>query len=306
MAPPVSSVTVHLSTALRESDPLGSTLLRAFDGRIRWEAIDEAPSSALAEPPLHVPRWAYIESDFEYTPHRQLCKEGGLSCAAAGSRFPLVVAFGEGKSACDLAVAADAFTKWLSSAPRPFATSRVLLVLICGAKPSTLRPDCATALASCLVQHGVGVVEVRDAAHAAEYLAQCAASISESRKRRVPSRFKVAGTRCQTLPQNPEDKLRITWVSQLMQVPGVSEEIAKVIAGRHPNPASLLEAVSRADPDGSSLGDGGSTSSVADKFLADLEYPIRGKKGTRHVGPIISRRVFALFHPATSPEHMLI
>ncbi|CAE8667283.1 unnamed protein product, partial [Polarella glacialis] len=159
----------------------------------------------------------------------------------------------------------------------------------------------ASALSAALLRWGAGFVEVRSPEHAAEYTAQCAAAVATSRKRRVPSRFKVPGVRCQSLPQNPDDRLRITWVSQLMQIPGVSEEVAKAVAGRHPTPAALLEAVAAAASGGESV-----DAAVADAFLADLEYPIRGKKGTRRLGPVVSRRIFALFHPGVLPEHVLV
>lgn len=193
---------------------------------------------------------------------------------------------------------------WLRSAPRPFAASRLLAVSF-GPKPASLGPDAAGALARCLLREGVGAVELRDAAHAAEYAVQCALSVAESRRRRTPSRFKVAGVRCQTLPRDPTDKLRITWVSQLMQVPGVSEEIAKAIAGLHPSPGALLAAVAGAAGAQSSAGVAASAAQ-GEAFLANLEIPIRGKKGTRRVGPIISRRIFTLFHPDTPPEHVLV
>merc|ERR1712014_97013 len=117
---------------------------------------------------------------------------------------------------------------------------------------------------------------------AAQYVVQCAAAIAESRKRRVPSRFKVAGLRCQTL-RDPMDKLRISWVSQLMQIPGVSEEIAKVVAERYPSPASILAAVAKSDASTVNI--------VAEGFVSEIEYPIRGKKSTRKIGPIVSRRI---------------
>jgi len=149
-------------------------------------------------------------------------------------------------------------------------------------------------------------VEVRDIAHAAEYALQCATSIAESRRRRTPSRFKVAGVRCQTLPRDPADKLRLTWVSQLMQVPGVSEEIAKAIAGLHPTPAAMLDAVACAAGGVAGAGGGQGGVSQGEAFLSDLEIPIRGRKGTRRLGPVVSRRIFALFHPETPADHVLV
>jgi len=127
--------------------------------------------------------------------------------------------------------------------------------------------------------------------------------------------------RCQTLPRDPQDKLRLTWVSQLMQVAGVSEEIAKVVSERYPSPGSLMHAVTQASrgahssaaskdldvaPAGMPSKGKAATGAVADSFLADLEYPIRGKKGTRRLGPVVSRRIFTLFHPETPPDHILL
>merc|ERR1740121_734810 len=121
-----------------------------------------------------------------------------------------------------------------------------MLVLVGAARPSSLRPEEATSLACSLVRYGVGSVEVVDVDHAVQYVLQCAATVQECRRRRVPSRFKVAGVRCQTLPRDPQDKLRLTWVSQLMQVAGVSEEIAKAVSERYSSPGLLMQAVTQA------------------------------------------------------------
>merc|ERR1711988_2087022 len=129
-----------------------------------------------------------------------------------------------------------------------------------------------------------------DTAQAAEYLIQCGTAICESRKRRMPSRFKVAGSRCQTLPSGAEDKMRVAWVSQLMQIPGVSEEIAKVIAERYPSPAAIMKAVEETNLPGTEASV--SATSSAEGLFAELEYPIRGKKSMRRVGPIVSRRIY--------------
>ena len=83
-----------------------------------------------------------------------------------------------------------------------------------------------------------------------------------------------------------------------MQIPGVSEEVAKAVAGRHPSPGALLEAVeAAAAPPGAQR---------AERFLADLELPIRGGRGTRRLGPVVSRRIFELFSPGATPDHVLL
>jgi len=155
-----------------------------------------------------------------------------------------------------------------------------------------------SSLATCLVRHDAGLVEVQNAVQSAAYVVQCANAVAEAKRRRTPSRFKMAGARCQTLPRDTTDKLRLTWVSQLMQLPGISEEIAKAIANVHQSPAAMLEAVAQAADRMGMV--------AADSFIADLEYPIRGHKGMRRLGPMVSRRVFATFHPGSTPEKMLV
>mmetsp|Transcript_127035 Transcript_127035/g.206745 ORF Transcript_127035/g.206745 Transcript_127035/m.206745 type:complete len:306 (-) Transcript_127035:45-962(-) len=303
----VSGVTLHVSEALRHLDVLWCALERSLQERLAWVDVDETTAGSKA-PPIeggHLLPWAYLECEFHYAPHRQICAEGGVT--AAGTRFPLVLLFVESATAAMVAKLAGDLQDWLSTPGGLFAQSRTLL-LAYGGKPASLRRDAAPTLLKALVQHDFGVVELKDAIHASEYVVQCATAVAESRKRRVPSRFKVAGVRCQTLGSDPADKLRIAWVSQLMQIPGVSEEIAKVVAERYPTPAAVMRAAADADPAGACAQGSceGHPGSVADGFFADLEYPIRGKKGTRRIGPIVSRRIFTLFHPATPAEHLLI
>jgi len=210
-----------------------------------------------------------------------------------------VFAFLDVARAPELPAVAESLRQWLRSEPRPFSESRLLLVLIGETKATNSRRDLLqSALASCLVRHDADLIEVRNAVQCAAYVVQCAQAVAEAKRRRTPSRFKMAGARCQTLPRDTTDKLRLTWVSQLMQLPGVSEEIAKAIANIHPSPGAMLEAVAQA---ADRLG-----VVAADSFISNLEYPIRGHKGMRRLGPMVSRRVFATFHPGSKPENMLV
>lgn len=307
-----TGVTLRTSAALRVCDKQWQPLQRAIEGRVPWEAIDECEVSV---PPVVIhgtsARWAYLESDFHYTSHRTLCRsEGGpyaVDSESVGTRVPALFIFID---ACDAVRAAgeaqgDPLAEWLARPAMPFILSRAVLIL-CGAKPASIAYDTARVLAESLVQRRIESVEVRDAEHAADYVVQCALSVVESRKRRAPSRFKVPGSRCQTLPRDPTDKLRITWVSQLMQLPGVSEEMAKAICAQHPTPADLLKAVASVVSAEGGDADENASSVIAGAFLGNLEIPIRGKKGTRRLGEVVSRRVFELFHPVAQPEHLLL
>lgn len=346
MPPQPANVALRVSAALCGADaggPLWPKLQEALqESGIAWSPIDHVMLGGGPPQPWGSSgdggsdgsggaRWAYLESDFPYAPHRALVAAstgGGVtgapsadeaaSSGGAGSamttRFPLLLAFEDVGSARAAPEALGALAAWLRSAPRPFgAQARLLLVLIGEARSGVAqRQEQALVLSASLVRHGVGSVEVCSVEHASRYVVQCALSVAESRKRRLPSRFKVAGVRCQTLPRDPQDRLRLTWVSQLMQLAGVSEEIAKSIAGRHSSPGALMQAISDAfGASGASSSSAGArgpadASALADAFLADLEFPIRGKKGTRRLGPVVSRRIFALFHPEALPEHVLV
>jgi len=298
----IEGVKVRVSEALRSSEALWPRLVQALEGRVAWQPLDDEAGSLLAFPVLtrrgNLP-WLYLESEFGYAPHRQVCAEGGET-RAVGTRLPTVLLFVEASEAAEVAESAGLLRTWLSVQHGKFESSRPLLVAY-GARPASFGPQ-GSALAAGLVRHGLGVVELHGVPEAAEYVVQCSAAVAESRKRRVPSRFKVAGLRCQTL-RDPGDKLRISWVSQLMQIPGVSEDIAKIIAERYPSPGVLLDAVARAS---ASSAVAGPDALMADAFVAELEYPIRGKKSTRRIGPIVSRRVFTLFHPDVTPELVLV
>lgn len=306
----LSGVSLRASAALRADQELWPALLKSLQGRVHWEPLNE--ESLVPPPPAWPaaahsrargnaatsPRWAYLESDFSYTAHRTVCSKSQAGFEDLGTQYPAVLLFEASNSATDAAELASLFAEWMAAPASPFSRSRLLL-LLSGKRPATLGAVPAAALSTALLRWGVGFVEVRSAEHAAEYAAQCASAIVIAKKRRVPSRFKVAGVRCLTLPKD-HDRLLVTWVSQLMQIPGVSEEIAKAVAGKHPSPSALLEAVAAASAAQADQ------AAAADSFLSNMEYPIRGKKGTRRLGPVVSRRIFSLFHPAATPEHVLV
>jgi len=313
----ISGITLHVSASLRTTGVLWPALENSLDGHLPWEAIDETVTCA---PKVTVDRkcdadfqWAYLQTDSPYLAHRQACIDGPSD--DAGTCFPLVLVFAEASACRSIASSMRGLDRWLrstgddnsaTSAGVPLARARLLLILW-GSKPATLRPDSCALLADLLLKDDIATVETLNAANASDYVLQCASSICECRKRRVPSRFKIPGTRCQTLPKDPADKLRVTWVSQLMQIPGVSEEIAKTVAERYPSPAAMLKAVQSVDPTGRCLDEGPRVTIPPEvDFLSDLEYPIRGRKSTRRIGPIVSHRILALFHADVQPDRLLL
>ena len=218
----MDNIKVWVSKSLHGSETLWPALESALEGRVWHAVLTDEPTPI----PMYSP-WLYLESDFSYAPHRKICMEGGET-RAVGTRFPMLLIFAPASEALQVVKAAEQLRTWLSTGHKRFESSRALL-LVYGAPPASLASaDVAVALQTSLIRHGLDIVELHGVKEAVEYVVQCVAAVAESRKRRVPSRFKVAGMRCKTL-RDSGDKLRISWVSQLMQVPGVSEEIAKIL-----------------------------------------------------------------------------
>lgn len=278
----MSAVTVHCSQALLHSrDPLPGALLPELLQARGIELRHIQDSNTLPE---KTP-WAYLECNFDYSTHKT---------QTLVTRFPTIFVFvgPEDFHAADSPLLkSQEFARRLSESSQPFSGSRIIFVVCKGTKRT--RPDVMESLVKCLLRCSINCVETFSAHAAAEYVLQCTSAVLESRKRKFPSRFKTEGERCQTVPKTQENQRLITWVSMLMQVPSVSEEIAKVIAKRHSSPAAMLAAVNGTPP-------------AKSGFLEDLEYPIRGQKSTRRVGPVISRRLHSLFSANIQESDVLV
>eukprot|EP00929_Paragymnodinium_shiwhaense_P006539 TRINITY_DN11012_c0_g1_i8.p1 TRINITY_DN11012_c0_g1~~TRINITY_DN11012_c0_g1_i8.p1 ORF type:complete len:262 (-),score=46.44 TRINITY_DN11012_c0_g1_i8:267-1052(-) len=243
----LQGVKLHVGARLDGHAAMSHAIQQAAAGRLAVASGEVEPVDLAVQAPWFA---LWLESDFMYIAHRDICAEmkapaaassaaGPASGDSSGTRFPLLALVVEADAVDAVASAIPrAVTRINQNSEATFAKSRLLLLVV-GKKPASCRSAAAAAFATNLVNCSVAAVELTDVVHAAEYVVQCASSIAESRKRRVPSRFKVLavlpipGSRCQTLPAGPDDKVRIAWVSMLMQIPGVSEEVAKVIADKY-------------------------------------------------------------------------
>lgn len=291
---PGAGVTLCLCPELQRN-ALGEVLRTAAEGRVPLDLTKlEDFGGAAPLPPLP---WALIQADFNYVSQWSVSSaEDPL--APLGSRSAAVLCFAG--SSVDLEKVLEELKRWWLSMSRHCPGARLLLVLT-GQKAASLNAKNAELLAEVLVSLGWNTVEVRTPQQAAMYAINCAEAVVKSRGRTLPSRFKVQGVRCQTVPKDPDDRLANTWVSQLMQVQGMSEEMAKVVAERFSSPFAMMEAISVAAQSAPE----GKQEATADRFLSDLELPIRGKKGTRRLGPVLSRRLFTLFHPYASSDQLI-
>eukprot|EP00913_Durusdinium_trenchii_P017206 g16179.t1 len=220
-----AAVTLHISPELQLKAPLSTALREAAEGRV---TVEELESSAAPLP------WALVQADFNYVlqslrPGPPVLRALQDPFAPLGTRCAAALCFAEATQATS---AVEALSAWWPSKAAECPGARLLLVLI-GPKQASLRVDAAECLTEALLTLQMDFVEVRDWADrmrnqpplAAAYAVQCAESVAKSRGRALPSRFKVAGAKCQTLPKDPSDRLATTWVSQLMQVQGMSEDL---------------------------------------------------------------------------------
>eukprot|EP00435_Cladocopium_sp_Y103_P014625 s2655_g3.t1 len=247
---PSAGVTLCLCPELQRN-ALGEVLRTGAEGRVtldltKLEDFDAAPLP-----------WALIQADFNYVSQWSVASaEDPL--APLGSRTSAVLCFAG--SAVDLEKVLEELKRWWLSVSRHCPGARLFLVLT-GQKAASLNAKSAELLAEVLVSLGWNTVEVRTPEQAAMYAINCAEAVVKSRGRTLPSRFKVQGVRCQTVPKDPDDRLANTWVSQLMQVQGMSEEMAKVVAERFSSPFAMMEAIS-----------------VAAQSAPEEETPVEGEK----------------------------
>jgi len=282
---------LYLSPELQRN-ALGEQLRTAAEGRsLTLENLEEESESPLP--------WALIEADFNYVSQWSVATAKD-PLAPLGSRSAAVLCFASASPVDRVQKSVEELNRWWPHNVTRWPGARLFLVLT-GEKKASINAKIAELLAQALVTMGCNTVEVRTPEQAALYALNCVEAVQKSRGKTLPSRFKVQGVRCQTIPKDPDDRLGNVWVSQLMQVQGMSEEMAKVVAERFASPFSMMEAISAAAQEAAE----GTEGDTADRFIADLELPIRGKKGTRRLGPVLSRRLFTLFHPYASSDQLI-
>ncbi|EEA06334.1 uncharacterized protein CMU_008250 [Cryptosporidium muris RN66] len=112
-------------------------------------------------------------------------------------------------------------------------------------------------------------IEVRNEADVTVYLYSIISSIGEAQKRPVPSKYKPKS--------NNSTAADSIWVSQLIQIPGLSDESAKAIADKFPNPSKLIQFINE---------DGNDFQNLSNKRKhIDNIFEIMGSKKSCHKEP---------------------
>ena len=123
----------------------------------------------------------------------------------------------------------------------------------------------------------------------------------------------IPGSTISAVPRTP-DTLKRLWQTQLLQLPGVSEEVACAVSAAFPTPSTLFaraEAEAAAAPAGAEGTPGGrgkgkgraSTARGASKLQAELaDIVVPGRCGNRRLGEALARRILRVFVLETDPE----
>ncbi|SCM22150.1 conserved Plasmodium protein, unknown function [Plasmodium chabaudi adami] len=142
-------------------------------------------------------------------------------------------------------------------------------------------------IASLLIQYNVDTVEIENSTDIHKYIFKCCKYLHQSKIRKLNSYFKVkpAGIMSQFKNDNlNENKMYYTWVSQLMQITGISQDIAIRIAEEFNTPYDLIVHFKKINDE---------------ECLKDLI--ISSAYGERKLGKALSRKIYRIFSPNSNP-----
>lgn len=165
-----------------------------------------------------------------------------------------------------------------------------------------------------MVRYGLDAVEVSSVKEAGIYVALAVEAVRKSEREKKLKLRK--GDVCRSVgilggggpgssgPAGVRGEFYVQWVSMLMEIPGVSEEIAKTVAETYPSLKKLLSDL------GGEKGAGGASASGQVKLvsaaagyncaattnkLENLEIATRSKKESRRLGPVVAGRIVGFF-----------
>ncbi|CRH00574.1 conserved Plasmodium protein, unknown function [Plasmodium relictum] len=150
--------------------------------------------------------------------------------------------------------------------------------------------DLDSFIATLLIQYQVDSVELDNIIHLHKYIFKCCKYLYQSKIRKPNSYFKVKpiGINQFKNPNINENKNYSTWLSQLMQISGVSEDISKKIAEVFKTPFDLIKHFKK-------IGD--------EECLKDIV--INSSYGERKLGKALSKKIYRVFSPYSKPDNFV-
>ncbi|CAD7940077.1 unnamed protein product [Amoebophrya sp. A120] len=149
-----------------------------------------------------------------------------------------------------------------------------------------------------LVLHDLDMIEVSSLSEAGSYVLVAVEAVLKSKnKKTATGEFHHRAEGCKSVPTNVEGigAMYGNWCSMLMEIPGLGEEMAKVVAENFKTPPLLVSAI---------LQDEARAYGNVLKQLENLLVPQRGKNETRRLGPALANRIVQFF-ASDDPEEII-
>ncbi|VWU50863.1 conserved protein, unknown function [Hepatocystis sp. ex Piliocolobus tephrosceles] len=148
-------------------------------------------------------------------------------------------------------------------------------------------------IAKLLIKYKVDTVEMENTISLHEYIFKCCKYLYQSKTKKLSSYFKVKPTsmlnQLKKLNINEiKNEEYLTWVSQLMQINGISEDISIKIADVFATPFDLIMHLKKVNNE---------------EFLKDLV--ISSSYGQRKLGKALSRKIYKVFSPNAVPDNLV-
>eukprot|EP00397_Hematodinium_sp_SG-2012_P065630 GEMP01095935.1.p1 GENE.GEMP01095935.1~~GEMP01095935.1.p1 ORF type:complete len:242 (+),score=40.95 GEMP01095935.1:113-838(+) len=133
--------------------------------------------------------------------------------------------------------------------------------------------------------HDIDIVSVTSFEEGANYVYFSIKAMLEKKTNCV---WQHKGESCRSLSRATTDPDYVTWVSMLMEMPGMSEETAKAVCERYRTPREAVDA----------------SKGQSDLIFADIEIPTRGQNTARRLGPALSKKLYRTFTALDPEQHI--
>ncbi|CRG97871.1 conserved Plasmodium protein, unknown function [Plasmodium gallinaceum] len=145
-------------------------------------------------------------------------------------------------------------------------------------------------IAALLVRYHIDSVELDNITHLNKYIFKCCKYLYQSKIRKPNSYFKVKPLSLNQLTNSNtnENKNYSTWISQLMQISGISEDISKKIAEVFKTPFDLIRHFKKINDE---------------ECLKDII--INSSYGERKLGKALSKKIYRVFSPYSKSDNFV-
>lgn len=134
--------------------------------------------------------------------------------------------------------------------------------------------------------HDIDIISVATIEEGANYVTCAVRALCD--KKTPHTKWHHKGDSCRSLSRATTCPNFVTWVSMLMEIPGMSEDTAKAVCERYRTPRAAIDA----------------SRGQSDHMFADIEIPSRGQKTARRLGPALSKKLYRIFTALDPEQHI--